>query len=230
MGDGHGRILVVDDDAMVAEVVSRYLEQDGFEVEAVGDGRTAVERVIARRPDLMVLDLMLPGIDGLEVCRRVRALAPVPIIMLTARAQEQDRVVGLDLGADDYVPKPFSPRELTSRVRAVLRRTAAAAPPDAESSLRAGDLVVDVSARTVEIAGVAVTLTAREFELLVFLMRHPGQAFRREELLEGVWGSAIGDTSTVTVHVRRIREKIEADAAAPDHVVTVWGVGYRFEP
>jgi DNA-binding response OmpR family regulator len=230
--DGPPRILVVDDDATVADVVSRYLVRDGFRVEVVGDGRVAVDRALADPPDLVVLDLMLPGIDGLEVCRRLRALAPVPVIMLTARGQESDRIVGLELGADDYVAKPFSPKELVARVRAVLRRASGPlAPPPVGQPLvfDDGDLHVDVSAREARISGVVVPLTAREFELLAFLMRHPRHAFRREELLLHVWGTRYGDTSTVTVHVRRLREKVEADPATPRRIATVWGIGYRWE-
>jgi DNA-binding response OmpR family regulator len=223
-------VLVVDDDAMVADVVVAYLEQAGYAVEAVGDGRTAIDRALAEPPDLIILDLMLPGFDGLEVCRRIRALAPVPIIMLTARVQTGDRVTGLELGADDYVTKPFSPRELVSRVRAVLRRSGDHGDGDLDNVLEAGDIVVDVAARAVSVRGVPVATTARELELLVYLMRHPGRVLRREELLEAVWGSVIGDTSTVTVHVRRLREKVELDPATPRHLVTVWGVGYRFDP
>lgn len=225
------RVLVVDDDATVSDVVSRYLEREGFQVEAVGDGRLALDRAIADPPDLLVLDLMLPGLDGLEVCRRVRAVAPVPIIMLTARGDEDHKVAGLEMGADDYVAKPFSPRELTARIKSVLRRSAGPAPQSGRlDPLRAGAIALDPRSREVRISGIPATLTALEFELLAFLMRHPGQVFRREELLEHVWGYTFGDTSTVTVHVRRLREKVEVDAANPLHVRTVWGVGYRFDP
>jgi DNA-binding response OmpR family regulator len=230
--DPPSRILVVDDDATVAEVVARYLERDGFAVETVGDGRVALDRALAEPPDLVVLDLMLPGMDGLEVCRRLRALAPVPIIILTARGQESDRIVGLELGADDYVAKPFSTKELVARVRAVLRRARgplAAPSPEAPRVHLDGDLAVDIAARQARLAGEVVALTAREFELLAFLVRHPRQAFRREEILEQVWGYRYGDTSTVTVHVRRLREKIEPDPADPVRIATVWGVGYRWE-
>lgn len=225
------RILVVDDDATVSEVVARYLERDGYAVETVADGRDALERALAEPPDLVVLDLMLPGIDGLEVCRRLRALAPVPIVILTARSQETERIVGLELGADDYVSKPFSTKELVARVRAVLRRArgplaAAAGVPLVHVD---GDLEVDIAARQARMRGDVVSLTAREFELLAFLVRHPRRAFRREELLEGVWGYRYGDASTVTVHVRRLREKIEPDPANPVRIVTVWGVGYRWQ-
>ncbi|MBA2282210.1 MAG: response regulator transcription factor [Acidimicrobiia bacterium] len=232
MTDRPTRILVVDDDPTIAEVVTRYLERDGCEVESVGDGRRALERALADPPDLVVLDLMLPGIDGLEVCRRLRALAPVPVIMLTARGQESDRVIGLELGADDYVAKPFSPKELVARVHAVLRRAhgpLATATPGAPLSFDDGDLHVDVAARETRLRGEPVPLTAREFELLVWFMRHPRQAFRREELLQHVWGTRYGDTSTITVHVRRLREKIEADPSSPIRIGTVWGVGYRWE-
>jgi DNA-binding response OmpR family regulator len=224
------RVLVVDDDPTVAEVVTRYLEREGYAVEAVGDGALALDRAAADPPDLVVLDVMLPGIDGLEVCRRLRATTPVPVIMLTARGEETDRITGLDRGADDYVTKPFSPRELTARVRSVLRRAHAAPVVDGSGTLVAGDLQVDVRAHEVRLAGELVPLTAREFELLVFLMRHPRQVFRREQLLDEVWGYTYGDTSTVTVHVRRLREKVEADPSNPAHIQTVWGVGYRFEP
>jgi DNA-binding response OmpR family regulator len=227
------RVLVVDDDATVAEVVSRYLERDGFRVEVVRDGRDALDRALADPPDLVVLDLMLPGLSGLEVCRRLRALAPVPVVMLTARSDEADRVMGLELGADDYVSKPFSPRELVARVRAVLRRATgplAPAPVGAPAAIVDGDLHVDVAARTVHRDGRPVQLTAREFELLVFLARHPGQAFSRDELLQHVWGTRYGDTSTITVHVRRIREKIEREPSNPERITTVWGVGYRWGP
>jgi len=225
------RVLVVDDDPTVSEVVTLYLEREGYEVEVVADGLLAVERATADPPDLVVLDLMLPGIDGLEVCRRLRALAPVPVIMLTARGEETDRIIGLDLGADDYLTKPFSPRELMSRVRAVLRRAQAPLPASGLPAVfEAGPLSVDLPAHEARLHGEVIALTAREFELLVHLMRNPRRAFRREELLEAVWGWTFGDTSTVTVHVRRLREKIEADPANPRHLTTVWGVGYRFEP
>lgn len=230
-----GRILLVDDDPTVTEVVGRYLEREGFVVEAVADGAAALRAAQVLPPDLVVLDLMLPGMGGLEVCRRLRQAAPVPVVMLTARSEESDRIAGLELGADDYVVKPFSPRELTARVKAVLRRAQGALPPEAgradqDPVLRAGDLVVDTAARQVHRGGREVALTAREFELLTFFMRHPRRAFRREELFEQVWGWTYGDTATVTVHVRRLREKIEPDPAVPRLIVTVWGVGYRFEP
>jgi two-component system response regulator ResD len=224
------RVLVVDDDPTVADVVVRYLERDGFVVEAVGDGTLALERALAELPALVVLDLMLPGLDGFEVCRRLRAVAPVPVIMLTARGEEEDRVLGLELGADDYLAKPFSPRELTARVKAVLRRATEPFVSPAAEPMSFDRLLIDPAAREVTVDGLPVTLTAREFDLLVFLARSPRHAFRREELLEHVWGFTYGDTATVTVHIRRLREKIERRPSAPRHVVTVWGVGYRFDP
>jgi DNA-binding response OmpR family regulator len=226
------RILVVDDDATVAEVLSRYLEREGFAVETVGDGEQALARAVDTLPDLVVLDLMLPGLGGLEVCRRLRQAAPIPVIMLTARGEEADRIVGLELGADDYVAKPFSPREVTARVKAVLRRAGGEVGTGTAplGPIIAGDIALDPSAREVRVRGEAVSLTAREFDLLAFMMRRPYRVFRREELLEHVWGWTYGDASTVTVHVRRLREKIEDDPSTPHHILTVWGVGYRWEP
>lgn len=227
------RVLVVEDDATVAEVVTRYLEREGFIVEWAGDGADALRRARAAPPDLVVLDIMLPGIDGLEVCRRLREKAPIPVVMLTALGEENDRVMGLDLGADDYIAKPFSPRELTARVKSVLRRSRgplAGSAPELSTPLVVGDLEVDVGARDVRLAGRLLALTALEFELLVFLMLNPRKVFTREELLEHVWGFPSGDTSTVTVHVRRLREKVEPHSAKPRWIETVWGVGYRFQP
>ena len=229
MSRAPARVLVVEDDPTVAEVVRRYLERDGFDVEAVGDGREALNRADERAPDLVVLDIMLPGLDGLEVCRELRSRTPVPVIMLTARGTEEDRVVGLELGADDYVAKPFSPRELAARVKAVLRR-AQTPLPDGGGRIDAGDLAIDLGAREVRVRDKVLALTAREFDLLAFVARNPRRVFRREELLEHVWGYTYGDTSTVTVHIRRLREKIEDDPSAPRHLTTVWGVGYRFDP
>ena len=222
-------ILVVDDDPTVSDVVRRYLERAGYSVTLAGDGRDALAAYERVRPDLVVLDLMLPGIDGLEVCRRLRSTpAGVPIVMLTALGEEADRVLGLQLGADDYVTKPFSPRELVLRVQSVLRRSLArpTAPPEV---LVDGGLEVDVARRIARLDGAELSLTVREFDLLVFLMRHPGRAFKRAELLEAVWGWTFGDQSTVTVHVRRLREKVEDDPAEPRRIRTVWGVGYRYE-
>ena len=225
------RVLIIEDDPNVAEVVGRYLAREGYEVEIASDGAAGLERALSDPPELVVLDLMLPNLGGLEVCRRIRAAAPVPVIILTALGEEADRIVGLELGADDYVAKPFSPRELTARVKAVLRRATGPLSATARPAvLRAGELEVDVTAHEARLAGELVALTAREFDLLAHLMEHPRRAFRREELLERVWGFSYGDTSTVTVHIRRLREKIETDPSAPRYVTTVWGVGYRFEP
>ncbi|MEV7967428.1 response regulator transcription factor [Sphaerisporangium sp. NPDC088356] len=224
------RILVVDDDPTVAEVVVKYLERDGHIVESVGDGAEALRRALANPPDLLVLDLMLPGMDGLQVCKKLRERWPVPVIMLTALGEEIDRVVGLETGADDYVTKPFSPRELALRVQSVLRRARGALVTSGTGVLRDGDLLVDVGAHEVRLGEPEITLTAREFDLLAYLMRNPRQAFSRAALLNQVWGWSFGDTSTVTVHVRRLREKIEPDPTAPRRIVTVWGVGYRYEP
>ncbi|UDY34927.1 response regulator transcription factor [Dermatobacter hominis] len=228
--DAPRRILVVEDDPNLSEVVERYLRRDGFEVERVADGDAGLQRAMEWLPDLVVLDIMLPGIDGLEVCRRLRAEAPIPVVMLTARTEEDDRVLGLELGADDYVTKPFSPRELAARVRAVLRRSAGSVGGVTDGALlRAGSIEVDPVAHEARRDGVPIHLTAKEFELLAHLMRHPRRAFGRAELLESVWGWTYGDAATVTVHVRRLRTKVEADASAPRHLVTVPG-GYRFEP
>jgi DNA-binding response OmpR family regulator len=224
-----GRILVVDDDPTVAEVVARYLIRDGHQVDCVADGPTALMKAAEIEPDLVVLDLMLPGIDGLEVCRRLRERRPVPIVMLTALGEETDRLIGLETGADDYVTKPFSPRELALRVRSVLRRARGTLAPTGET-VEDGDLIVDTAAHEVRLSGAQISLTAREFDLLAFLMRHPRQAFTRTDLLDRVWGWEFGDSSTVTVHVRRLREKIEEDPTAPRRILTVWGVGYRYEP
>jgi len=228
------RILVVDDDPTVSDVVRRYLERAGFAVALASDGPAALSAYGRDHPDLVVLDLMLPGMDGLEVCRRLRSAADgVPIIMLTALGEESDRVLGLQYGADDYVTKPFSPRELVLRVQSVLRRAGAVAasadPRTAGETLVDGDLSVDTARRVATRGGSELALTVREFDLLAFLMSHPGRAFRRSELLEMVWGWTFGDQSTVTVHVRRLREKIEDDPAKPRRILTVWGVGYRFE-
>jgi DNA-binding response OmpR family regulator len=229
--DAPTRVLVVEDDRTVAEVVTRYLEREGFAVESVGDGNEALARADAQLPDLVVLDIMLPGLDGLEVCRRLRSRAPIPVVMLTARGSEEDRVLGLELGADDYVAKPFSPRELTARVKAVLRRAGSPLGEVESAGMVEHDgLQIDLGAREARVRGELATLTAREFELLAFLVRRPRQVFRRDELLEHVWGYTYGDTATVTVHIRRLREKIEDDPSAPRRITTVWGVGYRFDP
>ncbi|HEY7660124.1 MAG TPA: response regulator transcription factor [Actinomycetota bacterium] len=224
------RVLVVDDEPMVREVLARYLAKEGYAVDVAADGEAALASYARAVPDLVLLDLMLPRVDGLEVFRRIRAHAPTAVIMITARGEETDRVVGLELGADDYVTKPFSPREVVARVRAVLRRSVASReePPHI---VIAGDLEIDGPKRELRRTGSPVRLTRKEFDLLYLLASNPGRAFSRSELLEEVWDFAWdGDTSTVTVHVRRLREKIEDDPSNPLHLATVWGVGYRFDP
>ncbi|WEH32223.1 response regulator transcription factor [Streptomyces sp. AM 4-1-1] len=226
-----GRILVVDDDPTVAEVVVGYLERAGYEVEWAEDGPAALRCFGDHRPDLVVLDLMLPGMNGIEVCRHIRAHGHVPVIMLTARGDEDDRVLGLETGADDYVTKPFSPRELVLRVDSVLRRGRATAPAahSPRDPLRGAGLRLDPVARRATMEGRELNLTLREFDLLAFFLRHPSRVFSREELMRGVWGWEFGDLSTVTVHVRRLRGKVETDPARPRLIRTVWGVGYRLE-
>jgi two-component system, OmpR family, response regulator ResD len=229
------RVLVVDDDLTVAEVVVSYLRRAGYEPRHVADGPGALAAAEAWLPDLVVLDLMLPGIDGVEVCRRLRArptTARVPVIMLTALGDEADRVLGLEVGADDYVTKPFSPRELVLRVQSVLRRSQAGPPGTGGHTalLHSGRIDVDVVARQARKDGVPLALTVREFDLLAFLAANPGRAFSRDDLMKQVWGWSYGDQSTVTVHVRRLREKVEDEPTRPRQLVTVWGVGYRWEP
>jgi DNA-binding response OmpR family regulator len=226
-------ILIVDDEPTIVEVVQLYLQREGFKVLTASDGATALSTVRGQQLDLVVLDLMLPGMSGLDVTREIRSASALPIIMLTARGEETDRVVGLELGADDYVTKPFSPRELVARVKAVLRRTQPAAQPpdrDATGVIAISGLRLDAAARSVTLDGQAISLTAREFDLLLFLMRNPSQVFTREQLLDNVWGYTFAsDMSTVTVHIRRLREKIERDPTKPAFLQTVWGVGYKFE-
>jgi DNA-binding response OmpR family regulator len=220
---------VVDDEPMVRDVLARYLEKEGFAVQTAEDGEQALAAFDESPPDLVLLDLMLPRIDGLEVFRRMRERARSAVIMLTAKGDETDRVVGLELGADDYVTKPFSPREVVARVRAVLRRTTGAVPavPDVVAF---GDVTIDGPRREVRRGEEPVHLTRKEFDLLSLLASEPGRTFTRAELLDEVWDFAWdGDTATVTVHVRRLREKIEDDPSNPVHLLTVWGVGYRFE-
>ncbi len=227
-------ILVVEDERSISEVVSLYLTRAGYHVVTVHDGTAALRAYSQQKPALIVLDLMLPGVDGLEITRRVRAEGETPIIMLTARKEEIDRILGLEMGADDYVTKPFSPQELVSRVRAVLRRTLGAAAPAASSGerpLEFDDLRVDPVTRLVNVRGEELMFTVKEFDLLYFMASHPRQVFNRDQLLDRVWGETeYIDPSTVTVHVRRLREKLEADPANPKHIHTVWGVGYKFEP
>jgi len=223
-------VLVVDDEPIVREVVATYLRRDGYRALEAGDGYAARSMIESDPPALVVLDLMLPGIDGLELCRWIRDRSGTPVIMLTARGEEADRIVGLDLGADDYVIKPFSPRELVARVRTVLRRSPAVAVAGG-TRLAIGGFDIDSGAREVRRDGRPLRLTAKEFDLLLFLASHPRLVFSRGQLMDRVWGHEAGfDTGTVTVHVRRLREKIEADPSQPRHVETVWGVGYRFTP
>ncbi|MGL5810459.1 MAG: response regulator transcription factor [Nocardioides sp.] len=222
------RVLVVDDDPTVREVVVSYLRAAKHEVDEAADGEAALAAMRAPGVDLVVLDLMLPGIDGLEVARRLRATTDVPIIMLTALGTETDRVMGLELGADDYVTKPFSPRELILRVESVLRRSVDRDQAGSDRWID-GDLVVDSARHEATLAGVPLALTSREFDLLRHLVANPGTAYSRDDLLAQVWGWSFGDQSTVTVHVRRLREKVEADPTRPTRLVTVWGVGYRWE-
>jgi DNA-binding response OmpR family regulator len=222
-------ILVVDDEPLVRDVVVRYLERAGYRTLQAADGEEARAVLEQETPALVVLDLMLPKVDGLSLCRWIRTRSDLPVIMLTALGDETDRIVGLEIGADDYVTKPFSPRELTARVKSVLRRTT----PGGRTTgrLEYGELVVDADRREASHGGAPLRLTAREFDLLWFLACHPRQVFSRAQLMQSVWGytSAV-DTGTVTVHVRRLREKIERDPSQPVHLETVWGVGYRFVP
>jgi DNA-binding response OmpR family regulator len=222
-------VLVVDDEPIVRDIAVRYLERAGYATQEAEDGRAARRLLEENPPDLVVLDVMLPGIDGLELCRWIRARSELPVIMLTARGEEADRVVGLELGADDYITKPFSPRELAARVRTVLRR---AVPAErTREQLSFGDVELDSGTREVHKAGQEVRLTAKEFDLLWFLASHPRRVFGRDQLMSGVWGyEAALDTGTITVHVRRLREKIEDDPSRPVHLQTVWGVGYRVVP
>ncbi len=224
------RVLVVDDEPIVTEVVQRYLIREGYQVRVAADGRTALKEARDTAPDLVVLDLMLPEIDGLDVCRQLRAESFVPIIMLTAKGEESDKILGLGLGADDYLTKPFSPGELIARVKAVLRRTQAAVPTLPGDVVRIGALRINPGGRSVERDGEAIHLTAKEFDLLYFLAKSPGQVFTREQLLNNVWDFEwYGDQSTVTVHIRRLREKIEPNPVRPRDVKTVWGVGYTLD-
>jgi DNA-binding response OmpR family regulator len=222
-------VLVVEDEPTVRDVVVRYLHQDGYDALEAADVDQARDALQRCTPSLVVLDLMLPGGDGLELCREIRASSQLPVIMLTARAGEADRIVGLELGADDYVTKPFSPRELTARVRTVLRRARPMTEQDGRMVFDA--LEIDSSTREVVAQDQPVQLTAKEFDLLAFLARHPRRVFSRQQLMDAVWGyEAAVDTGTVTVHVRRLREKIEDDPASPRWIETVWGIGYRFRP
>ncbi len=224
-------ILVVDDEPMVVEVVDRYLRREGYSVVTAADGAAALAAYREKRPHLVVLDLMLPGVDGIEVCRQIRESSQTPVIMVTARGEETDRIAGLEIGADDYLAKPFSPRELVARVRAVLRRSYDGDVTSQREPVSVGSLIIDPRSRLVERCAERVELTAREFDLLWFFATHPGEVFTREQLLKRVWEyDWLGDTSTVTVHVRRLRTKVEDAPEEPRHIKTVWGVGYRWEP
>ncbi|HKI90964.1 MAG TPA: response regulator transcription factor [Gaiellaceae bacterium] len=222
-------VLVVDDEAIVRDVVVRYLRRDGYRTLEASSGNEALRLLEEEQPSLVVLDVMLPEHDGLEICRWIRSRSDLPIIMLTARGEEADRIVGLELGADDYVTKPFSPRELAVRVRNLLKR--ATSTPVLGPSMSFGDVVLDADAREVRKAGTLLKLTLKEFDLLWFLASHPRRVFSRDQLMESVWGYTTSlDTGTVTVHVRRLREKVEDDPSRPEHLETVWGAGYRFTP
>jgi DNA-binding response OmpR family regulator len=231
-GQAMQEILVVDDEPSVVEVVSLYLRREGYSVRSAGDGQLALQAIAERTPSLIVLDLMLPKVDGMEILRQVRQRSEdVPVIMLTARGQETDRIYGLELGADDYVVKPFSPAELVARVKAVMRRSQTAGMANGAPLIRFDDLEIDPPTRSVKVRGEAVELTATEFNLLEFLAEHPRQVFSRDKLLDNVWGyNEYVDPSTVTVHIRRLREKIEVDPGTPKCLLTVWGVGYKFDP
>jgi DNA-binding response OmpR family regulator len=226
------RILVVEDEPSIAEIVGLYMKRAGYQVQIVSDGRQAMTVFEKQIPDLVILDLMLPEIDGLALTRWLRDRSDVPIIMVTARREEIDRIAGLEMGADDYVLKPFSPQELVSRVRAVLRRTGREqVEAESDRSLSFSGLTVDPRSRVVTVNELEVELTAKEFDVLYLLARHPKQVFTRDQLLERVWGGAeYIDAGTVTVHMRRLREKIEASPSKPQRLLTVWGVGYKFEP
>ena len=229
LGAVNETVLVVDDDSTTRDVIVRYLEREGYRALEAEDGGRARAVIEAADPNLVILDLMLPGIDGLSIIRWLRTLGSVPVIMLTALGEESDRIVGLELGADDYMTKPFSPRELIARVRTVLRRTGPAAEP--LERIGAGDLELDAGTHEAHKRGVEIGLTRKEFDLLWFLASHPRHAFSREQLMRRVWGyESELDTGTVTVHVRRLREKIEDDPSEPRHIETVWGIGYRFRP
>lgn len=230
-------ILVVEDEPSIAEVVGLYLQRANYKVEIASDGKIAMSRLEKKIPDLVILDLMLPEVDGLSLTRWLRERSNVPIIMLTARREEIDRIAGLEMGADDYMVKPFSPQELVSRVRAVMRRIDRSSTKEgqalakSEDPLKFGDLVIDAPSRTVSVGGEEVQLTAKEFDMLYMLAQNPKHVYTREQLLERVWGGAeYIDPGTVTVHIRRVREKIESDPSTPTRLVTVWGVGYKFEP
>ncbi len=225
------KILLVDDEPMVTDVMERYLRREGFQVLLAADGEAAVATAQESAPDLILLDLMLPKIDGLTAFRQIRSHSSVPVIILTAKGEETDRIVGLETGADDYIAKPFSPREVVARVKAVLRRANRAAAPASSDSIRFDQLLINPRTRDVHVDRRKVELTAKEFDLLWFLASNPGDVFTRAQLLDQVWDfQYAGDASTVTVHIRRLRIKIEADPDHPRYIKTVWGVGYKFVP
>lgn len=226
-----GEILIVDDEPGIVRLISMYLEREGFQAVTARGGAEALELMTRRSPALVVLDIMLPDIDGWEVCREIRRTSDVPIIMLTAREGDEDKIVGLELGADDYVTKPFVPRELVARVKAILRRsTRAAVPEQAETLLDFGELTIDTAKRDVRLKGEQITLRAKEYDLLVELARRPGVVFSREKLLQDVWGyDFFGDSGTIDVHVRRLRAKLNDNSTNPTYIETVWGVGYRLK-
>lgn len=236
------KILIIEDEANIAQLIKLYLEQANYTVITASDGVAGLELHAREQPDLVILDLMLPALDGMEVCRRIRSWANTPILMLTARQGEEDRITGLEIGADDYLVKPFSPREVVSRVKAILRRSthtskenehvgAQPIAPKKDEELRFGGLVINIPARRVEVNGQGVILTAKEFDLLVTLASSPDRVFTRESLLNQVWGyTYLGDGRSVDVHIGTLRKKIEAFTGAPHHIVTVWGVGYKFVP
>jgi DNA-binding response OmpR family regulator len=225
------QILVIEDEPNIREIVTLYLQRGGFQVHAVEDGLQAQEWLNEQNPDLIIMDLMLPKLDGYELTAQIRARSDIPIIMLTSRREEVDRIAGLEMGADDYVVKPFSPQELVSRVRAVLRRTRPRGGEAPEPVVELDELLIDPNTREVKLSEQVCELTAREFDLLYLLATNPRRVFSRDQLLDRVWGSSdFIDPGTVTVHIRRLREKIELDSSNPTHIITVWGVGYRFDP
>ncbi|MCL5045338.1 MAG: response regulator transcription factor [Actinobacteria bacterium] len=229
MSVGLPRVLVVDDDPHITSIIKLYLEKEGFLVSVAGDGSEALKLIDQLEPDVVVLDIMMPKVDGLQVCRRVRLTRRTPIIMLTAKGEVEDRILGLDLGADDYLTKPFSVRELVSRIKAILRRVDRDIP-EADRVLTFPGLSVDAGRYEIEIDGERKALTPKEFELLWFLASHPGRVFSRDQILDKVWGyDYFGDTRTVDVHVKRLRQKIGEDEAGPRYLKTVWGAGYKFE-
>lgn len=222
------KVLIVDDEPTIVEFVRINLEKAGFQVLSAGDGETALELAASEQPDVIVLDIMLPGKDGFEVCRELRRTTAVPIIMLTARDDDIDKILGLELGADDYLTKPFNPRELVARIKAILRRVDRSHKNNSKVITR-GRIQLDLDRHQVLAGGKLVDLTPKEFELLELLMKSPGRVFSREILLERLWGyDFFGDSKTIDVHIRRLREKVEEDPSSPTHILTVWGIGYKF--